>query len=63
MKIVKPSKDPKYLEKTEKCPLCYGRGRVPREGYCIKGKDTYKEIYEEEKAIEEAEQIIDKAKG
>lgn len=59
MKKILPNKDPKYLEGTEKCPLCFGRGRVCKENYeYIEGTDTYKLVYEEELAILEAEKII-----
>ena len=56
-KEIMPSKNPNVLEHTEKCPLCFGRGRVPKEGYSL-DPDTYKEVYEEEKALEEVENIF-----
>lgn len=59
MKRIIPNKDPEYWKHTEKCPLCFGRGRVVKEPYqIVKGTDTFKLIYEEEKAIEEVERII-----
>ncbi|KKL21423.1 hypothetical protein LCGC14_2445580 [marine sediment metagenome] len=57
VKNILPNKNPSYWEHTEKCPHCFGRGRVPKENYSLE-PDTYKEVYEEEKAIEEAENII-----
>lgn len=56
-KEVLPNKDPEYWKHTVKCPHCYGRGRVPIEG-CSLEPDTYKEVYEEEQAIAEAERIL-----
>ncbi len=47
MKGIIPNKSPEYLERTKKCPHCYGRGRVAKEGYGLE-PDTYKEVYEEE---------------
>ncbi len=59
MKEIIPNKDPEYLIRTEKCPLCFGRGRVCKENYEFEEwSDTYKHIYEEEKAIEEVESIL-----
>lgn len=63
-KEILPNKDPNYLEFTEKCPRCYGRGRVPKgNAEFEKGTDTYKQVYEEEKAIEEVEGILKIARG
>ena len=59
MKEIIPNKDPEYLAHTQKCPLCFGRGRVSKEPYELKeGTDIYKQVYEEEKAIEEVESIL-----
>ena len=58
-KSISRNTHPGYMEHTVKCPHCYGRGRVPKEGYGFtEGTDTYKDIYEEEQAVEEAERII-----
>ena len=58
-KEILPNKNPEYLEHTEKCPLCFGRGRVCKEHYeFTEGTDLYKRVYEEEQAIAEAEKII-----
>lgn len=51
------NKDPEYSEHTEKCPHCYGRGRVPKEAY-IFVNDTHKRVYEEEEAIKEVEDML-----
>ncbi|KKM04126.1 hypothetical protein LCGC14_1767410 [marine sediment metagenome] len=58
MKEILPNKNPGYWKHTEKCPHCYGRGRVAKDGYGLE-PDVYKDVYEEEKAIEEAQSIID----
>jgi len=50
--------NPEYWEHTEKCPHCFGRGRVPKENYELTGTDPYKQVYEEERAIEEVENIL-----
>lgn len=47
---------PRILEAL-KCPHCFGRGRVVEGDYELT-EDTYKEVYEEEQAIAEAERII-----
>ncbi len=62
-KEIMPNKDPGYWEHTEKCPRCFGRGRVPKENYEIKGIDLYKQFYEEEKAIDEVEDMLKIARG
>ena len=58
-KEILPNKTPGYWKHTVKCPHCYGRGRIPKDDYEFpEGTDTYKTVYEEEQAIEEAERII-----
>lgn len=58
-KEILPNKDPEYWRHTEKCPLCFGRGRVCKEPYAfVEGTDPYELIYEGERAIEEAERIV-----
>ncbi len=56
-KEIMPNTNPEYWEHTEKCPHCFGRGRVPKAPYILE-PDTYKDVYEEEQALEEAERII-----
>ena len=59
MKEILPNKNPEYWKHTEKCPHCFGRGRVPEDGYdFVNGADPYKQLYEEEKALEEVARII-----
>lgn len=60
VKEILPNKNPEYWKHTVKCPHCYGRGRIPSEGYEFpEGTDTYKIVYEEEQAIAEVESIIE----
>lgn len=61
MKEILPNKNPEYMKHTKKCPMCFGRGRICEDNYeFAEGTDTYKIVYEEEQAIEEAENIIKK---
>jgi len=57
MKEILPNHNPEYWKHTKKCPTCYGRGRVAIEPYELTN-DTYREVYEQEQAIEEAENIL-----
>ena len=57
MKEILPNNNPEYIKHTEKCPLCFGRGRVATEPYELT-EDVYKIVYEEEQAIAEAERIL-----
>ena len=63
MKNILPNTNPEYWRHTKKCPMCFGRGRVPEENYELTGVDAYKQIYEEEQAIEEAENILKQSGG
>ncbi len=56
-KEILPNKNPEYWANTVKCPHCYGRGRIPKEGYTLT-EDVYETVYEEEQAIAEVEEIL-----
>ncbi|MBA7685644.1 hypothetical protein ES703_94069 [subsurface metagenome] len=59
MKEILPNKNPEYWEHTEKCPHCFGRGRICKGDYeFLEGTDTYKLVYEEEQALEEVANIL-----
>jgi hypothetical protein len=57
MKDILPNKNPEYWNHTKKCPHCFGRGRVAIEPYELTD-DTYKQVYEQEQAVEEVERIL-----
>ena len=57
-KRILANKNPEYWKHTVKCPHCYGRGRVPEEGYDLTGDDVYKIVYEEEQVIAEVERML-----
>ncbi len=56
-KEIMPNRNPEYWKHTVKCPHCYGRGRIAEEPYYL-DPDTYKEVYEEEMALAEVENIL-----
>lgn len=56
-KEILPNKNLEYWKHTKKCPTCFGRGRVAIEPYELTN-DTYKEVYEQEQAVKEAEEIL-----
>jgi hypothetical protein len=57
MKDILPNHNPEYWKHTKKCPMCFGRGRVAIEPYELTD-DTYKQVYEQEQAIEDVERFL-----